>query len=46
MINQGEITQLLVQVNQGDMNAYNKIFPVIYGELRHIAHRIRFQYLV
>ncbi|MGJ3235832.1 ECF-type sigma factor [Marivirga sp.] len=44
MINQGEITQLLVQVNRGDMNAYNKIFPVIYSELRHIAHRIRFQY--
>lgn len=44
MVNQGEITQLLIDVNKGDLSAFNKIFPVIYSELRHIAHRIRFQY--
>lgn len=44
MKGQGEITQLLIKANNGDMCAYNKIFPVIYSELRHIAHRIRFQF--
>ncbi|MBK6265969.1 hypothetical protein JKA74_13080 [Marivirga sp. S37H4] len=41
---QGEITQLLIKANNGDLCAYNKIFPVIYSELRHIAQRIRFQF--
>ena len=44
MKEQGEITQLLIKANNGDLCAYNKIFPVIYTELRHIAHRIRFQF--
>jgi RNA polymerase sigma factor (TIGR02999 family) len=44
MKEQGEITDLLIKANSGDLCAYNKIFPVIYSELRHIAHRIRFQF--
>ncbi len=44
MKEQGEITDLLVRANNGDLCAYNKIFPIIYSELRHIAHRIRFQF--
>ncbi|MCV9387099.1 ECF-type sigma factor [Reichenbachiella ulvae] len=44
MIKQGEITQLLAEANQGNISAYNKVFPVIYTELRNIAHRIRFQF--
>ncbi len=44
MKDQGEITDLLVRANNGDLCAYNKIFPIIYSELRHIAHRIRFQF--
>ncbi len=44
MKEQGEITDLLIRANSGDLNAYNKIFPIIYSELRHIAHRIRFQF--
>lgn len=44
MKEQGEITNLLIKANAGDLNAYNKIFPIIYSELRHIAHRIRFQF--
>lgn len=44
MKEQGEITDLLIRANNGDLYAYNKIFPIIYSELRHIAHRIRFQF--
>ncbi len=39
-----EINALLYQASAGNNDAYNKLFPIIYTELRHIAHRIRFQF--
>lgn len=42
---QVQINTLLSQANAGDTSAYNKLFPLIYDELRNIAHRIRFQFL-
>ncbi len=44
MKEQAEINVLLIKANDGDLNAYNKIFPLVYNELRQIAHRIRFQF--
>ncbi len=44
MEEQVEINSLLLKANSGDLDAYNKIFPLVYNELRQIAHRIRFQF--
>ena len=35
----GEITQLLVSISEGDRHALNRLFPVVYAELRALAHR-------
>ena len=34
-----EITRLLVSISEGDPNALNRLFPVVYAELRALAHR-------
>jgi RNA polymerase sigma factor (TIGR02999 family) len=33
------ITDLLLQVRQGEPDAMDRLFPLVYGELRRIAHR-------
>jgi RNA polymerase sigma factor (TIGR02999 family) len=33
------ITDLLLQVRQGNPDAMNRLFPLVYGELHRIAHR-------
>jgi RNA polymerase sigma factor (TIGR02999 family) len=35
----GDITRLLVSISEGDRDAFNRLFPVVYGELRTLAHR-------
>jgi RNA polymerase sigma factor (TIGR02999 family) len=35
----GEITRLLVSISEGDHEALNRLFPVVYTELRALAHR-------
>ena len=35
----GEITRLLVSISEGDRQALNRLFPVVYAELRALAHR-------
>jgi RNA polymerase sigma factor (TIGR02999 family) len=35
----GEITRLLVSISAGDRHALNRLFPVVYAELRALAHR-------
>jgi len=35
----GEITRLLVSISEGDRHALNWLFPVVYAELRALAHR-------
>ena len=35
----GEITRLLVSISQGDRPALNQLFPIVYAELRRLAHR-------
>jgi RNA polymerase sigma factor (TIGR02999 family) len=35
----GEITRLLVSISEGDRYALNRLFPVVYAELRALAHR-------
>ena len=35
----GEITRLLVSISEGDRDALNRLFPVVYAELRALAHR-------
>jgi RNA polymerase sigma factor (TIGR02999 family) len=37
--NPGEITRLLISISEGDRNALNRLFPVVYAELRVLAHR-------
>ena len=39
-----DLTQLLSDANHGNEVAYNKVFPMVYEELRKIAHRIRFKF--
>jgi RNA polymerase sigma factor (TIGR02999 family) len=34
----GEITRLLVSISEGDRDALNRLFPVVYAELRALAH--------
>ena len=35
----GEVTRLLIAWNAGDAAALEKLMPLVYGELRHIAER-------
>ena len=35
----GEITGLLVSISEGDRHALNRLFPIVYAELRALAHR-------
>jgi len=35
----GEITQLLREVREGDREALNRLMPLVYDELRRLAHR-------
>jgi RNA polymerase sigma factor (TIGR02999 family) len=35
----GEITRLLVSISGGDRQALNRLFPIVYAELRALAHR-------
>jgi RNA polymerase sigma factor (TIGR02999 family) len=35
----GEITRLLVSIGEGDRLALNRLFPIVYAELRARAHR-------
>jgi RNA polymerase sigma factor (TIGR02999 family) len=34
----GEITGLLHNLSQGDRTAFDRLFPLVYGELRRVAH--------
>jgi RNA polymerase sigma-70 factor, ECF subfamily len=34
----GQVTDLLLQVRQGDAGAMNRLFPLVYEELKRIAH--------
>jgi RNA polymerase sigma factor (TIGR02999 family) len=35
----GEITRLLASISEGDRHAINRLFPIVYAELRVLAHR-------
>src|SRR6187402_403466 len=35
----GEITRLLISISEGDRDAFNRLFPIVYAELRARAHR-------
>jgi RNA polymerase sigma factor (TIGR02999 family) len=35
----GEITRLLASISEGDRQALNRLIPVVYAELRSLAHR-------
>ncbi len=35
----GAITRLLVSISEGDRHALNRLFPIVYAELRTLAHR-------
>jgi RNA polymerase sigma factor (TIGR02999 family) len=35
----GEITALLVSISEGDRHALNRLVPIVYAELRALAHR-------
>jgi RNA polymerase sigma factor (TIGR02999 family) len=35
----GEITRLLVSISEGDRPALNRLFPLVYAELKALAHR-------
>lgn len=35
----GEITALLENLSRGDRTAFDRLFPLVYGELRRVAHR-------
>jgi RNA polymerase sigma factor (TIGR02999 family) len=35
----GDITRLLASISEGDRDALNQLFPVVYAELRALAHR-------
>ncbi|MFQ3214585.1 MAG: RNA polymerase sigma factor (TIGR02999 family) [Marivirga sp.] len=43
-IDPSHIDQLIAKVHNGDLKSYNELFPIVYTELRQIAHRIRFQF--
>lgn len=45
MGNKANITQLLLTVNRGDPDAYNKLFEIVYDELRRIANeQLNYEY--
>jgi RNA polymerase sigma factor (TIGR02999 family) len=33
-----DLTQLLITIGNGNQNAYDKLFPLVYGKLKEIAH--------
>ena len=33
------VTQLLIDCSDGNQDAFNKLYPLVYEELRHLAHR-------
>jgi RNA polymerase sigma factor (TIGR02999 family) len=35
----GDITRLLLAIGEGDRDALNQLFPIVYAELRALAHR-------
>jgi RNA polymerase sigma factor (TIGR02999 family) len=35
----GEITRLLVSISEGDRDGLNRLLPIVYAELRALAHR-------
>jgi RNA polymerase sigma factor (TIGR02999 family) len=35
----GDITRLLVSISKGDRHALNRLLPIVYAELRSLAHR-------
>lgn len=39
MGNKGKVTQLLGQLADGDSSAFDQLIPLVYEDLRHIAHR-------
>ncbi|MGD1841251.1 MAG: ECF-type sigma factor [Thermonemataceae bacterium] len=39
-----EITRLLEDARKGNKNAYDRVFPLIYQEIRQVAHYQRFQW--
>ncbi|MEZ4830250.1 MAG: sigma-70 family RNA polymerase sigma factor [Bacteroidia bacterium] len=43
MSSANELTLLLQAARSGDSEAYNQIFQQVYGQLRQIAHRIRWE---
>ncbi len=40
----GEITSLLIRWNEGDREAYDKLVPLVYQELKQIARRVEAQH--
>ncbi|GAB4397286.1 MAG: sigma-70 family RNA polymerase sigma factor [Microscillaceae bacterium] len=42
--NVASLTHLLEKVRLGDKNAFNELFPVVYQELRRLAHLHRYQW--
>jgi RNA polymerase sigma-70 factor, ECF subfamily len=40
----GEITRLLILWNEGDREAYDKLMPMVYEELKRIARRVEAQH--
>ncbi len=39
MHDQGEVTKLLVALSEGNHEALDKLFPIVYGALQRVAHR-------
>jgi hypothetical protein len=39
MPDSGEVTRMLAAIREGDPDALNDLFPVIYDQLRELAHR-------
>ena len=37
-----DITQLLHDCNEGDEKAYNQLFSIVYGQLKKVAHNIKY----
>lgn len=34
----GRVTELLLEIGEGGQDAYNQLFPIVYSQLKHIAH--------
>ncbi len=43
-ISEKEITYFLEEFSKGDKKAFNKLFPLVYRELRKNAHKLRFRF--